>query len=308
VKAGLILTSLVLVALPLGACADDGPARRDGGPVTVAAAFYPLAEAARQVGGDAVRVTDLTPAGAEPHDLELSSKKVDALEDADVVLIMGRRFQPAVEDVAARRSSGTVTILDDLEATKTVKGEVADEDEASSAALDPHVWLDPVQMAEIVAVVADALEEVAPEHRAAFAANAQRYRDELSKLDDELRAGLDTCERTDIVTAHAAFGWLAKRYHLHQEGIVGIVADQEPDARRLAALADLVAAKRITTIFTETLVSPAIAKALADEAGVRTAVLDPLEGLTKRNAAAGADYLSVMRSNLAILRTALGCG
>ena len=113
------MRALVLVAggaLVLGACGggDDGAANSSS-QVPVVAAFYPLAEAVRQVGGDAVRVTDLTPAGAEPHDLELTTRQVDALEDADLVVAMGHDFQPAVEDVARRRAEDqTVFVLDDL--------------------------------------------------------------------------------------------------------------------------------------------------------------------------------------------------
>ncbi len=308
-RPNLVARALVLVAggaLVLGACGggDDGAANSSS-QVPVVAAFYPLAEAVRQVGGDAVRVTDLTPAGAEPHDLELTTRQVDALEDADLVVAMGHDFQPAVEDVARRRAEEqTVFVLDDLSIDAGDKSV----EKGGSNALDPHVWLDPKLMQEIVATVAESLGRVDPEHAASYSANAEAYSEQLAALDQEYAQGLAHCARDEIVTAHEAFGWLARRYGLEQHAIAGIAPDQEPSADRIAELSDLAERDGVTTIFTETLVSPRVAETLAREAGgLKTATLNPLEGLGNDEIDAGADYLSVMRDNLQLLRDALGC-
>ena len=101
----------------------------------VVASFYPLAYAAERVGGDRVEVTNLTPAGAEPHDLELTPKQIDELLDADLVLDLGRNFQPAVEKAAEQRDGPTVKVLDVLP-IKTGGKKV---DESDPQSLDPHV-------------------------------------------------------------------------------------------------------------------------------------------------------------------------
>lgn len=276
---------LIVFALTVAvvACGDGGGG--EDGRVRAVAAFYPLAEALRQVGGDRVDVEDLTPPGAEPHDLELTSDDVDAVLDADVVLLMGGGFQPAVEDVADDRDD-TVLVLD----------------EVAADGADPHVWLDPWNMARIVELAGKALAAVDPDGAEEFASNAAAYILELDRLDVDLAAGLAECETRTIVTAHAAFGALAARYDLVQEPIAGLEPDREPDARRLGELADLVEAEGVTTIFTETLVSPDVADALAREAGVDIAVLDPIEGIS-----GAGDYVSVMRDNLEVLRAALRC-
>ena len=292
--------ALVGLAIALGtACGGDGGAE-DGRPQVVAA-FYPLFEAAQRVGGDRVQVRNLTPAGSEPHDLELSSRQVDQIEDAAVVLFLGRGFQPALEK-AAERAKGTK--VDVLTALGDLRPAGAGDDKLE---VDPHVWLDPRHLTTIVAEVAGALSAADPANRATYEANAREYTRELDELDAAFTTGLSNCDRRVIVTAHSAFGYLAGRYGLTQDAIAGLEPESEPSPQRIADLARKVRADGTTTIFYETLVSPKVAESLAREAGVRTAVLDPLEGLTDDEAKAGRTYVSAMRDNLAALRQALGC-
>jgi zinc transport system substrate-binding protein len=269
----------------------------------VVASFYPLAYAAQRVGGDRVNVTNLTPAGAEPHDLELTPKQIDQLLDADLVLDLGRNFQPAVEKASEQRDGPTVKLLDVLP-VKT-GGKTVDEDDPD--ALDPHVWLDPVLMGDIVTQVQRALSKNDRAGRAKYQRNADAFRAQLAALDTRFSDGLADCDRKLIVTAHEAFGYLARRYGLRQEGVAGLSPDAEPDPKRLADLTDLVERDGVTVVFTEELVSPRIADTLAREAGVRTEVLDPLEGLSAAKQQRGSTYTSVMDGNLAKLRDALGC-
>lgn len=296
--------AVVLLLLLLAACSSSSEGRTPNGKVSVAASFYPLFEAAQRVGGGRVQVTNLTPVGAEPHDLELSPRQVDQVLDAHVVLYMGRGFQPALEAVVKDRSEGlTVDVLDALSShLRTGEGE-----ESLAGGADPHVWLDPVLMAVIVDEVRDALSEADSAGRSTYAQNADAYRAEIEGLDREFMGGLRDCDRRVIVTAHAAFGYLAARYELTLEPIAGVSPEAEPDPKRLAELADLVKREGVTTIFTEELVSPRVAETLAREAGVKTAVLNPLEGLSSDDLARGENYVSVMKENLATLRTALGC-
>lgn len=279
-----LLSILAATGAACGGNDDDGPGAGDGA-VRVVAAFYPLAEAARQVGGAVVAVDDLTPAGVEPHDLEMTPGQVDAIEDADVVLYVGGGFQPAVEEVAERQGEAAVDV-------RPAGGED-----------DPHFWLDPAAFGDAVERIGDALARVRPADRTAFERRAARFGDELTALDGDIRAALTTCERRTIVTSHDAFGQLAARYDLQQEAIAGLSPESEPDADRLAELADLVARTGVTTVFSEPGVSPRVGRTLAREAGVEVAVLDPLETAPR----GGRDYVTVMRENAAALAEALGC-
>lgn len=292
---------LVGVALLLSSCGSTSSSA--GESESVVASFYPLAEAASEVGGDLVSVQNLTPPGVEPHDLELAPDDIEAIATADVIVYLGGGFQPAVEDALAE-AEHAVTV----DALNAVAANAAPASEAGEGlTVDPHVWLDPARYEEIVRAVADALAKADPANEATYAANAEAYIARIAALDEEFRAGLSDCERTTIVTSHEAFGYLADAYGLTQVGILGLSPEAEPDPRRLAELRDLVEREGVTTIFAEELVSPKVAETLANEAGVRVAVLNPIESLTDAQEKAGEDYLSLMRENLDTLRRALDC-
>jgi zinc transport system substrate-binding protein len=297
-----ILTLVSVLALVLSAC-DDGRADRGDTGASVVASFYPLAEAAQRIGGDCVTVTNLTPPGVEPHDLELTPDDVVALASADVVLLMGGGFQPAVEEGAATSEGTVVDVLEIADATLPASPSGS----ADALGQDPHLWLDPGRWAEVVRVLGGDLAGVLPAS-CDVNTNAEAYANQLDALDRTFSEGLESCERATIVTTHAAFGYLADAYGLTQEAITGILPESEPSAQRLVELRDLVERGGVTTVFTEDLVAPDVAETLASEAGVQVATLHTLEGLTSDQLAAGADYRSQMRENLATLERALGCG
>jgi zinc transport system substrate-binding protein len=280
--------AVTTVALLVAAGCGQGDSGNGDGRPSVVASFFPLAEAAQRAGSRAVGVTDLTPAGSEPHDVELAADQVDELLDADLVVHLGGGFQPAVEDVVDRREGPTVDVLDAL-------GVDGGDD------VDPHIWLDPTQLSRIVDVVADAVGDVVPDHASEVAAAAERYQAELATLDADLAAQLADCRRDLVVSAHDAFGALAHRYGLRTEAITGRSPEAEPDPGRLADLADVVEREGVTTVFTEALVAPDVAETLAREAQVRTAVLDPVEGPSDGG------YVGAMRRNGDALAEALGC-
>jgi len=275
--------------LLLAAC-GSGSGGDTAGKRSVVAAFYPLAWAAEQVGGSTVDVRDLTPPGAEPHDVELTPRDVERIQKADVVLYLSHGFQPAVEHAVDGARGEVVDVLGG-ERLRTGAGDDGGE-------TDSHVWLDPVRFATVVRRVGAALER--PQRAALVAARVRA-------LDKRYRDGLAHCARRDLVTTHAAFGYLAARYGLRQVPITGVDPESEPSARALARLVDTVRRDRVRTVFVEKLVSPRLAQTVAREAGVKTAELDPLEGLTQDELDRGEDYVSVMTRNLRVLRQALGC-
>jgi zinc transport system substrate-binding protein len=293
-RAGIVLTFLALL-LTVSACggSDDG-----GSGEKVVAAFYPIAYAAERIAPGA-EVENLTPAGAEPHDLELSPRTVEEIEDADTVLYFGAGFMPALEE-AVEDHEGAVDLLagEQLLATAEAHGHEEPEHSEEGTERDPHVWLDPDRYAALAQTIADALGDPGA---------ADSLVADLDELDAEYRNGLATCERRQIVTSHAAFGYLADAYDLEQIPLTGVSPEAEPSAQAIEGLVDEVREEGATTVFFETLVSPELAETVAREAAAETAVLNPLEGLTDDEIEEGADYFTVMRENLAALQKALAC-
>jgi zinc transport system substrate-binding protein len=277
----ILILALTVPGLAVGCGGSDG---HSSSRETVVASFYPLAFAAEQVGGEAVSVENLTPPGAEPHDLEVSPSDVGKIKSADLVLLLGHGFQPQLED-AAGSGPEVVALLDTAALDLHPDG-------------DPHVWLDPLRYMKIVDRIGVVLRRPAA---------VSRLLARLRKLDKDYRRGLADCARRDIVTSHEAFAYLAERYGLNQIAVTGLNPEAEPTPQALQQTVDVVRASDATTVYFERLVSPRLAETVARETGTKTAVLDPIEGLTDTERKQGDDYFTLMRANLRALQAGLGC-
>jgi len=277
----ILISAVVMVVAAV--CPGCGGAGSDDGRHVVAS-FYPLAFAAEEVGGPSLRVVNLTPPGAEPHDLEATPADVQELRDADLVLLLGDGFQPQLED-AAGGGEHVLHLLDTPGLDRLGDGDV-------------HVWLDPLRYGVLVKRIGDELGRPR---------QGDRLVRRLRALDRAYQEGLLSCVRREIVTSHAAFGYLADRYALEQIPITGSSPEGEPAPQDLERAVEAVRKTDATTVFVEPLVSARVVEAVAREAGAKTAVLNPIEGLTESEQARGADYFSLMRANLSTLRKALAC-
>ncbi len=321
------LASLLSATVLLAGCGELGGASSGSGRQAVAS-FYPLAWVTERVAGDGWSVDNLTSPGQEPHDLDLNIAQTAALEGADLV-VLEEGFQPAVdaaaEDSDAPRVDAAAVVElrpagehqeeqaehaehegETEEEHAEHEGETEDghEEDHDHGDLDPHFWLDPLLMADFADAVADELAEVDPDEAQTYADNAAPLRTELEALDQDYTDGLASCERSTTVVSHEAFGYLT-RYGLDFEPIAGLSPEAEATAADLAHLQELIVEDGVTTVFTERLASPKMAETLADDLGVSTAVLDPIEGLSDDTA--DEDYLSLMSENLTALQQANGC-
>lgn len=289
---------------PADTAAGDGRLR-------VLTSFYPMYDFACKIGGDCIDVTNMVPSGTEPHDWEPSSNDLKNLEKADVFIYNGADMEPWADDLLVSRSD-TLRVVEASENVelRTTDGEHEHAHEHEDADhhhgdFDPHVWLDPENAKIEMEAIRDALCAADPENSTVFQSNYEKYAAELDALDAEFREKLAPLPNRTIVVAHEAFGYLCDAYGLTQVGIEGLSPDSEPDPGRMAEVIDFVREHSISTIFFEELVSPKVAEAIASETGAQAKMLSPLEGLSDEQAAAGADYFSVMHDNLAALMEAL---
>ena len=301
---------------------SDAP-KDASGTLSVAVSFYPIQYLAETIGGDHVSVTSLTPTNVEPHDYDLSGKEVISTLEGSSLVAYVAGFQPSLDKAVAQISGPTVVDLSGEVDLQHHEG-VEDEDEHGEASdgttekatgeagheghdhdagsLDPHFWLDPVRMKSAATAVEEALAAADPDNADDYKANLDSLTTTLDGLDSSYKGGLTRCERKTFITSHAAFGYLADRYGLTQVSISGIDPETEPSAADIAAAQKAVEDTGSTTIFTEELVSPETADAVAGETGATTDVLSPIE-----SAPEDTDYAGAMSNNLDALRTALAC-
>ncbi|WP_124265789.1 metal ABC transporter substrate-binding protein [Streptomyces sp. ADI98-10] len=326
--------AVVLGLTALSACStSDAADGSDGGKLKVTASFYPMQFLAEKIGGEHVAVTSLTKPGVEPHDLELTPRQIGSISESDYVLYL-KGIQPVVDDAILQSGvkntvdAATLTTLEDH--GSEVSGhdghegeeehgheEEAHQEEAheehsegdghnhgEEGGADPHIWLDPVKYAEVAKGVGKSLEKADPDHAADYKKNTDALVAELGELNTAYETGLKNTSTKTFITTHSAFGYLAERYGLTQQGIAGIDPEAEPSPARIQEIHTIAEKEKATTVFFETLASDRTAKTLAKDTGLKTDVLDPLEGITKKSQ--GADYIEVMESNLVALQKALG--
>ncbi|MFG3303830.1 metal ABC transporter substrate-binding protein [Streptomyces wuyuanensis] len=315
----------------LSACSSGSSGAADGGKsdgkLDVVASFYPMQYLAEQIGGDHVQVTTLAKPGVEPHDLELKPRQASELRQADYVLYL-KGVMPAVDDAISQAGventvdAATLTKLEnhgsDVGHDHGHEGGTAEEHaehegeehageehkDGDNAAADPHVWLDPVKYAEVAKGVGASLEKADPAHAADYKKNTDDLVKKLEALDTKFVDGLRNTTTKTFITTHSAFGYLAERYGLEQHGIAGIDPESEPSPARIKEMQTVAKEEKVTTVFFETLASDRTARTLAKDTGLKTDVLDPLEGITDKSK--GDDYFAVMEANFAALQKALG--
>lgn len=275
-----------------GAAACAAPAQDQ---LQVWVAFAPLQYVVEQVAGPEAKVQNLTPPGADPHSQELSPARVADLTTADLVVYVSG-LQAATDQALVQAHPGAV-----VDALAAATAEVPGAPEPPDAGRDPHFWLDPVRLGIAVHMVASALGDLDPANAVEYAARAEALTAELDALDQEIMSRLQPCVGATLVTSHEAFGYLAARYGLEQHGITGIDPEVEPSPARLRELTAIIEQTGVKTIYLGSAAAPGVARTLADELGLRTDVLDPMER------SEGLDYLGTMRENLDALARGLLC-
>lgn len=326
---------VVLGSVLLGGCGSNSTESTKNG-LAVVTTVYPAYDIAKQVGGDKVNVTMLVPPGTEPHDWEPTVNDLKAVGKAKLFIYNGAGLEPTEKLLAAdiikeakpvelssvvdMLPSATTSLDSETEATHhSHEGNgaeahhhelgaepIAGEHEHHHGTVDPHIWLNPMNVAKEVELVVKAFSEADPANKEYYEANGKSYKEKLMALDTAYRSFAEQVPNKELVVTHEAFGYLAKQYGFTQLGIMGVSPDAEPTPERMAAIINFVKAHKVNAIFSEALVNPKLANAIAGETGAQVYLLNPVEGLTEEQMEAGENYLSIMTQNLTVLREALG--
>lgn len=273
--------------------------------ITVYVSIYPMYDFASKIGGDKINLSTMVPSGTEPHDWEPTAIDITHLEEADVFIYNGAGMEHWVEDVLASLQNENLIIVEASNKIDFIKGHSHHGEHKEEGTHDPHVWLYPLNAKIQMENIKNALVEADPSNKDYYETNYEKYAAECDALDQEFKDILIPLVNKDIIVSHEAYGYLCKAYDLNQIGIEGLSSDSDPDPARMAEIINLAKEKDINTIFFEETVSSKVAETIAKEIGAKTAVLSPIEGLSKDQKSAGDDYFSVMRQNLDALKSAL---
>jgi zinc transport system substrate-binding protein len=288
------------VLASLAACGSTGSSAATGDRPSVVTALYPLAFVAERVGGDDITLTDLAAPGVEPHDLELAPRQVGTIVNADLVVYLDG-FAPAVDEAVVQNAPAQAL---DVGSLVTLMASAGDGGDNEGSGQDPHFWLDPTMLSQVAGGVADRLGQIDPAHADGYAQRADHVLDDLGRLDADYKAGLATCRIRTIVTAHAAFAYLSRRYGLEQLSVAGLQPDAEPSGARIAEVQRTINELGVTTVYFELLTSPDVVQSIAADLSLHTAALDPIESV---DPASAEDYLTVMARNLETLQAGQVC-
>ena len=282
-----------------------------GEKLSVYASFYPMFDFAKKIGGDKAEVTNMVPAGTEPHDWEPTASDVTGLEKADIFIYNGAGMEHWAQDVLDSLQNKDLIVVEASKGISLMEGHEDEEEHAAESGeeeaeqYDPHVWLSPVNAKAEMENIKNAFAQADPDNKDYYEANFEKYAGELDALDKEFKDTLSPLPNKDIIVAHQAFGYLCAAYGLNQVAIEGLAPDSEPDPARMADIIKFAEEHQVKVIFFEELVSPKVAEAIAKATNAKTETLNPLEGLSDEELAGGSDYLSVMRQNLQVLKEAL---
>jgi zinc transport system substrate-binding protein len=317
VKRKIFSIFLVMIMLVAGACSiqqrPQTSAEERDGKLLVYASIYPMYDFAQKIGGDKIDLRMMVPPGAEPHDWEPTAKLMAQMEKADVFIYNGVNMEMWADKLVKSISSEKLKVVEASSGVSLIKLEDHEEgeygkhegEEDNHGDYDPHVWLDPMRALKQAENIKNAFVAADEENMEFYESNFNEFANKLRELDQKYREELKDRKLNEIVVAHAAFGYLADRYGLEQISVSGLTPQEEPSAAKMAQITELVREHGIKYIFFETLTSPKLAKVIANETGAKTAVLNPVGGLTKDEIEEGKGYISIMEDNLEILKKAL---
>ena len=268
----------------------------------IVASFYPLYFLSEQIAGDKADVVNITPAGAEPHDYEPTAQDIAQIENSKLLVLDGTGLEAWGNSIKQNLNPKNTTVL-------TVGDGIINQKvmEDGQNVIDPHIWLSPPLVKQITDKITQALMQIDPANSNYYQNNENSLKAKLDDLDAQYKQGLSNCAEKNIITSHAAFGYLATTYRLNQVPIAGLSPDAEPSPQQLADITKFAKANNVKYIFFESLVSPKLSDTIANEIGAKTLVLNPIEGLTNDEISQGKNYFTEMQNNLSNLKIALQC-
>jgi zinc transport system substrate-binding protein len=329
----LVLAVVGTVAGLVLSCGDRQPrgtSLGQGGKVKVITTLFPLYDFARAIGQDRVEVSLLLPPGVEAHSFEPKPSDIIKISGADLFIYTGKFMEPWVDAVLKGVTNPKLKVVDasvgiplltaESEAHEPEPGHKQGETTATGRSkengrrhpghpdVDPHMWLDLGNAAQMVDTIAAGFIEVDPAHRDLYARNAEEYKQKLAALDARFRNELSRCAKREFIQGgHFTFGYLARRYNLTYIAALGFTPDSQPSPRQLMALSKQIKEHGLKHVYYEELMEPRVAETLSRETGATLLMLHGAHNVSKQELERGVTFVAIMEQNLANLKVGLQC-
>lgn len=284
---------MIAIAVSLVGCGRPG--KQTSEKMLVVASIAPLADFAREVGGDLVRVEVLVPPGASSHTYQLTPEQMSLISNASVLVLNGIDLEYWADKAIAAADNPKLIVIRTGEGLPTISSD----DEHDHSGKNPHVWLDPVYAVHQVAVIREAFIKADPSHRKEYIANANAYIAKLKQLDGDIRKRVKTFSSKRFIAFHPAWVYFAKEYGLDQAAVIESSPGREPSPAEIRDIVDTARKLKVKAIFAEPQFSPKAAQVVADEVGAKVLYLDP------QGKPPSYDYIETMHKNLDEISKAL---
>ena len=256
--------------------------KNTSGKLQIYTSVYPIYDFTKKIGGEKIAVYNMTKAGAEPHDFEITSKDMANLSKADLFIYNGGGMEHWVDSV---RKALNIKYVD---SSSNINNENN---------LDPHFWLSPKNAKIQMENIKNGLIEIDSDNKNYYQSNYNLYANRLDELDNKIKISLSNIKNRNLVLTHPAFGHFCKEYSLTQIAI----ARDEADPKAMADIITFIKNNDIKAIFYEEFSSSKLVDSIAKETQIKILTLNPIESLSEENIEAGEDYFSIMEKNLVSL-------
>ena len=269
---------IIIILFSIFACSNDDNKNTSGKPA-IYTSIYPIYDFTKKIGGEKIAVYNMTKAGAEPHDFEITSKDMANLSKADLFIYNGGGMEHWVDSVKNALNIKYVNSSSNINNENN---------------LDPHFWLSPKNAKIQMENIKNGLIEIDSENKNYYESNYNLYANRLDELDNKIRNSLSNIKNRNLVLTHPAFGHFCKEYSLTQIAI----ARDEADPKAMAEIITFVKNNNVKAIFYEEFSSSKLVDSIAKETEIKILTLNPIESLSEENIEAGEDYFSIMEKNL----------
>lgn len=315
-----MLLSLSAVAF-LAACGNGASTSSDDDSLQIITTFYPMQALTNAVVGDSAEVTVMMENG-DAHEYEPSAQDIATLNEADVFVYNSEDMETFVPTLLESIDNPDLVIIEAASEVELIDGDVetvgettseeehTDEDtdaeteedhdhEGHSHETDPHTWLDPVNAVTEAQTIANVLTEADPDNAETYQENTRQFASDMMAVHDEYANLFESAETKTFLTQHAAFGYLANRYGLHQVAVTGVTESAEPSPKRIAEIVSYMEENNISVIYGQAGGATEIAKTIASEVGGTVGELQSMESVdTSQYPADGTGFIAIIKDNL----------